>query len=131
MATLAYVPLFGVHERPPDSFWTSLQYFNLYRIVVAVLFLAATYFAYEPINFGAHDMTLFRAVCVVYLLLAIMLQFVLRALREQFNLQLSVHAMLDIVTIPLLMYASGGLRSGLGLTQDPATVPGAGRWWLT
>jgi two-component system sensor histidine kinase PilS (NtrC family) len=115
MATLAYAPLFAAEERPPESFWTSLQYFNLYRIVVAMLFLGATYFAYEPINFGAHDMTLFRAVCVGYLLLAIALQFVLRAMHERFNLQLSAHALLDVVTIPLLMYASGGMRSGLGV----------------
>jgi len=115
MAALAYAPLFAPEHRPPESFWISLQYFNLYRIVIALLFLGATYFAYEPINFGAHDMTLFRAVCVAYLLLAIALQFVLRVLHERFNLQLSAHALLDVITIPLLMYASGGMRSGLGV----------------
>ena len=115
MASLAYAPLFAREDRPPDAFWISLQYFNLYRIVVAILFLGATYFAYEPINFGAHDMRLFRAVCVGYLILAIALQFVLRAVQERFNLQLSAHALLDVLTIPLLMYASGGMRSGLGV----------------
>jgi two-component system sensor histidine kinase PilS (NtrC family) len=79
------------------------------------VFLGATYFAYEPINFGAHDMALFRAVCVAYLIIGIALQFVLRAMHERFNLQLSVHALLDVITIPLLMYASGGMRSGLGV----------------
>ncbi|MGH8687979.1 MAG: two-component system sensor histidine kinase NtrB [Burkholderiales bacterium] len=115
MATLAYAPLFAREDRPPESYWTSLQYFNLYRIVVALLFLGATYVAYEPINFGAYDMALFRAVCLVYLVLGIALQFVLRAVHERFNLQLSAHALLDVVTIPLLMYASGGMRSGLGV----------------
>jgi two-component system sensor histidine kinase PilS (NtrC family) len=115
MATLVTSPLFAPEYRPPEAFWISLQYFNLYRIVVAVLFLGATYFAYEPVNFGAHDMRLFRAVSVGYLVLGIAFQFVLRALRERFNLQLSAHALLDIVVIPLLMYASGGMRSGLGV----------------
>ncbi|HJS38600.1 MAG TPA: two-component sensor histidine kinase, partial [Burkholderiales bacterium] len=115
MATLAYPPLFAAGQRLPESFWISLQYFNLYRIVIAVLFLGATYFAYEPITFGAHDMRLFRAVCVAYLILGIALQLVLRAVRERFNLQLSAHALLDVITIPLLMYASGGMRSGLGV----------------
>ena len=115
MATRAHAPLFAPDLGPPESFWISLGYFNLYRIVVALLFLGATYFTFEPVNFGAHDMSLFRAVCVAYLLLAIALQFVLRATRERFNLQLSVHALLDVITIPLLMYASGGMRSGLGV----------------
>jgi two-component system sensor histidine kinase PilS (NtrC family) len=115
MATLAYAPLFAREDRPPDAFWISLQYFNLYRIVVALVFLGATFFAYEPINFGAHDLRLFRVVCIGYLVLGIGLQFVVRSVRERFNLQLSAHALLDVITIPLLMYASGGMRSGLGV----------------
>jgi two-component system, NtrC family, sensor histidine kinase PilS len=115
MATLAFAPLFAAESPPPESFWISLRYFNLYRIVLALLFLGATYLAYEPVNFGAHDIGLFRAVSVGYLVLAIVLQFVLRATHDRFNLQLSVHVLLDVVTIPLLMYASGGLRSGLGV----------------
>jgi two-component system sensor histidine kinase PilS (NtrC family) len=115
MATHAGSTLFARGEAPPESFWISLQYFNLYRIAVALLFLGATYFAYEPTNFGAHDLALFRGVCVLYLLLAIGLQFGLRSGRERFNLQLTLHALLDIVAIPLLMYASGGMRSGLGV----------------
>jgi two-component system sensor histidine kinase PilS (NtrC family) len=115
MAALAQAPLFARGDAPPESFWISLRYFNLYRIAVALLFLGATYFAYEPTNFGAHDLGLFRGVCVLYLLLAIGLQSALRAVREHFNLQLTLHALLDIVAIPLLMYASGGMRSGLGV----------------
>ncbi|MDA1117158.1 MAG: hypothetical protein O2979_03965 [Proteobacteria bacterium] len=115
MATLAYAPLFAREDRRPDSFWISLQYFNLYPIVVALLFLGSTYFAYEPINFGAHDLRLFRAVCVGYLAIGIALQVVVRSVQERFNLQLSAHALLDVITIPLLMYASGGMRSSLGV----------------
>jgi two-component system sensor histidine kinase PilS (NtrC family) len=39
----------------------------------------------------------------------------LRNLRDLFNLQLSLHLALDIVAITLLMYASGGIHSGLGV----------------
>ena len=39
----------------------------------------------------------------------------LRNLRDLFNLQLSLHLAVDIVAITLLMYASGGIRSGLGV----------------
>jgi len=39
----------------------------------------------------------------------------LRRWREHFNLQLTLHACTDVVAITLLMYASGGIRSGLGV----------------
>jgi two-component system sensor histidine kinase PilS (NtrC family) len=39
----------------------------------------------------------------------------LRNLRDLFNLQLSLHLGLDIVAITMLMYASGGIHSGLGV----------------
>jgi two-component system sensor histidine kinase PilS (NtrC family) len=115
MAVLVSSPLFAREDRPPDSFWISLQYFNLYRVVIALVFLGATYLDYEQVNIGAHDLPLFRTVCVGYLVLAIAFQVVLRSAREHFNLQLSMHALLDVITIPLLMYASGGIRSGLGV----------------
>ena len=40
---------------------------------------------------------------------------VLRNLRDRFDLQLSIQVFVDIVAITLLMYASSGIRSGLGV----------------
>ena len=39
----------------------------------------------------------------------------LRDVREKFELQVSLQVCLDIVAITLLMYASGGIKSGLGV----------------
>jgi two-component system sensor histidine kinase PilS (NtrC family) len=97
-----------------ESFWISLGYFNLYRIAVATLFLALTVVYDDELKFGAHWLDLFRYVAGGYLFLAVVFHGVLRS-RGQFNLQLSLHACLDIVAITLLMYASGGVRSGLGV----------------
>ena len=57
----------------------------------------------------------FCAVCAVYLLAAIALHGLLRQVREHFNVQLTVQVSLDVVAITLLMYASGGMSSGLGV----------------
>jgi len=102
-------------ERTSDSFWISLSYFNLYRIAVATLFLTISVVYGGELNLGSHWVELFRYVCAGYLFLAIVFQGVLRNLREHFNVQLSLHACLDITAITLLMYASGGVRSGLGV----------------
>jgi two-component system, NtrC family, sensor histidine kinase PilS len=115
-APLRYAELFTPpRERAPESFWISLGYFNLYRVAVATLFFAITLVYGDALNLGSHTLVLFRYVCAVYLLLGIVFQGVLRTQREHFNLQLTLHVGLDIAAITLLMYASGGVRSGLGV----------------
>jgi two-component system sensor histidine kinase PilS (NtrC family) len=110
-----YSGLFARDERTPDSFWISLRYFNVYRMAVAALFLGTTLFYGDALNLGSYRLGFFRGMCVAYLALALVFHSLLRNLRDLFNLQLSAHIMLDIVAITLLMYASGGLRSGLGV----------------
>ena len=102
-------------ERTPDSFWISLGYFSLYRIAVATLFLALSVAYKDALNLGSHDLGVFRATCALYLVCAIFLHVPLRRLPEAFNLQLSAHVVLDVFAITLLMYSSGGMRSGLGV----------------
>jgi two-component system, NtrC family, sensor histidine kinase PilS len=113
-APVRYAALFLGPERTPDSFWISLRYFNLYRIAVAALFLGIS-LIYGELNLGSHNLELFRYVCAAYLLAGIVFDAVLRNLRDRFNVQLSLHVCLDLVVITLLMYASGGIRSGLGV----------------
>jgi two-component system, NtrC family, sensor histidine kinase PilS len=98
----------------PESFWISLGYFNLYRIALATLFLGITLIYGDALNLGSHSLALFRFVCAAYLFLGIVFQRVLRVMREHFDIQLSLHVGVDIAAITLLMYASGGFRSGLG-----------------
>lgn len=110
-----YSGLFARDQRTPDSFWTSLRYFNVYRMAVATLFLGITLFYGDTLNLGSSRLGFFRLVCAAYLALAVVFHSLLRNLRDLFNLQLSAHLALDIIAITLLMYASGGIRSGLGV----------------
>ena len=113
--TTRYSRLFLPGDRTPESFWISLRYFNLYRIVVAALFLGSTLIYDDALSLGSQSLELFRYVSGGYLFLGIVFHGVLRNLRDQFNLQLSVQVFVDIVALTLLMYASGGVRSGLGV----------------
>jgi len=110
-----YERLFGSDLGTPDSFWISLGYFNLYRIVVAALFLGASAIYSDTFNLGSNRIDLFRGVCAAYLAVGIGFHWLLRERRDRFNLQLSLHAFADISAITLLMFASGGIRSGLGI----------------
>jgi len=95
----------------PASFWTSLRYFNIYRIALAALFVASLGVGGHDV--GGRDRPLFIGISIAYLLLAIAFQAVLVRSRREFNVQLTVHVLTDIVAITILMHASGGFRSGL------------------
>ena len=110
-----YARLFGRDDRTPVSFWISLRYLNSYRMVVATLFLGSTLLFDDMLNLGSFQLNLFRLVSMLYLLVAAVFHGLLRNLRDLFNLQLSLQLGLDIVAITMLMYASGGIHSGLGV----------------
>ncbi|HET7198026.1 MAG TPA: ATP-binding protein [Burkholderiales bacterium] len=113
---LRYPELFvAPGQRTAESFWISLGYFNLYRVALATLFFTLSLVYEDQLNLGSHSLPLFRAVCGVYLVAAIGLHALLRRVRERFNVQLTVQVSLDILAITLLMYASGGMTSGLGV----------------
>jgi two-component system sensor histidine kinase PilS (NtrC family) len=106
----------GAGQSPhTESYWISLRYFNIYRIAVASLFLGLTLAYEDALGLGKHRFELFRYASAGYLLLGIVFHGVMSRLHERFDMQLSLHAFLDIVAITLLMYASGGIRSGIGV----------------
>jgi two-component system sensor histidine kinase PilS (NtrC family) len=115
-APLRYPELFQPpREGTPEPFWISLGYFNLYRIALATLFLTLSLVYRDELALGSEAPFLFRLVCAVYLVIAILFHAGIRRVREYFNVQLSVHVCIDVLAITLLMNASGGVRSGFGV----------------
>ncbi len=115
MAAIANPSLPAYAERVPESFWVSLRYFNVYRIAVVAVFLGTALFYHDELPLGQHSLPLFLYGCGAYLLVACVFQAQMFLLRERFNVQLSLHVFADIAAITVLMYASGGMKSGLGV----------------
>jgi two-component system sensor histidine kinase PilS (NtrC family) len=109
------------HDEP---FWRSLFYFNVYRLLVTLLLLMSAAIWGASLWFGSRDLTLFVAANAGYLLFSVAC-FVLISTRRRFNLQLTVHVAADVGFIVLLLYASNGISSGLGLLLL-TTLAGAG-----
>jgi len=103
------------HAVVADSFWVSLKYFNFYRIAVAVVFLLAVLLYGTDLSLGDQNPAVFIYTCGAYLALALVFHVVQRRVSGYFNLQLTLHMVTDIVAVILLMYASSGIRSGLGV----------------
>ena len=98
----------------PDSFWRSLYFFNVYRLVVAALLLTVVAIWRDSLQFASQNLTLFAVIAVFYVLFSIVC-FALVKIRWRFNLQITVQVTADIGFIVTLMHASGGISSGLGL----------------
>ena len=112
---MANAPIKPSSDRVPESFWVSLKYFNIYRITVVAVFLGTALTYHDELPLGQHSLPLFLYACGVYLLAACVFQAAMFLLRERFNVQLSLHVFADIAAITVLMYASGGMKSGLGV----------------
>ena len=105
----------AVPPAPTDLAWRVIGLVNLYRLLIPpALYLLSLYFGGgTPI--GSTYPELFLWACVVYF--AAGLAFVVAGRRLMPNLRATtfVHAMVDAVAISLLLFASGGIASGLGI----------------
>lgn len=113
--SLARADIGGATALPNDSFWRSLKYFSYYRLIVAGVFLGAIMFSDGALNVGAQDPALFFWTCVAYLAAAMVNLALLVRWRHAFNLQLSLQVVADIFFLTLLLFASGGAKSGLAM----------------
>ena len=117
-----------------ESFWRSLRFFSIYRLSIALLFLVAALVFGDTISLGTQDARLFDRVAAVYLLLAIAFLVALLRRPRHFNLQLSVQVAVDIAALTLMMFASGGQKSGIAIlllvVVAGAALVGQGRMTL-
>jgi two-component system, NtrC family, sensor histidine kinase PilS len=98
-----------------ETFWRSLRYFSLYRLVVASVFLVAFVLADGAGKLGSQSSSTFGLAASLYFIAAIGFLFVLAHWQRAFNLQLTVQVACDIAALGVIMYASGGAKSGVAI----------------
>lgn len=108
-----------------ETSWRALQYFNLYRFLIAMLFVTLIWVGQLPEPLGSYNQLLFSVSSHVYLFLTIVIAFFINLQTPRYNLQIATHVMLDILVISLMMYASNGLNSGFGMLLVIAVVGGS------
>lgn len=98
-----------------DSYWRSLWYFSIYRLAIAFLFLAVALLFGDTTSLGTQEGELFGRFAVGYLLASIGFLVGLLLRPERFNLQLSIQVAIDILALTVMMFASGGQKSGIAV----------------
>lgn len=123
--------LLAVEALPADPYWRTLHYFTLYRLTVAGIFVVSFVLFGATLTYGASDPQLFFLVSILYAAFSSVATLLVSRRWPYFDLQLSLQVLTDIVFITVLMSASGGIRSGLGLllvvTLAAAGLAGRGR----
>lgn len=96
--------------------WKSFQYFCLYRLIVAAVLVAMSTFSHGWLSpFRLAHPLIFDGVGIPYLVAAGAGSILSVRWHRHFNTQLSFQVLADVVAVTLLMYAAGGLSSGLGV----------------
>ena len=121
--TTAWTPLSGGGASHRQT-WKPLSLFNLYRLVIAGLFSLVAVTGVDLPPLGAEDHRLFMLTSIAYLLFGLLSALAIHWRTPRFHIQLYSQLPADIICITLLMYASGGVRSGLGTLLIAALAGG-------
>ncbi len=105
--------------------WAALQYFNIYRILLSGLFVVLIYIGQLPNPLGILYSRLFSVTSHFYLITSVIFAVFINLKYPRLNLQIAFHALIDIVMLSLLMYASNGLSSGFGMLLVIAVAGGS------
>lgn len=100
---------------PGPSFWTSLRYFCVTRLVIAGVLLGASLYGGEHIVLGDLDPALFARTAITYAVFAATFAYLAATQQRHFYLQLNAQLLMDVAALTILLSASGGTKSGLAL----------------
>jgi two-component system sensor histidine kinase PilS (NtrC family) len=102
-------------QNTPDLSWRVLGLLNLFRLLAPVVLLLALAFGGDPHLVGASHPGLFRGTCIGYLAAGILLIAVLKRRARTTLWHAALPAAIDVVALSVLVFASGGAESGLGI----------------
>ncbi len=101
-------------ETTSSPLWRSLFYFNIYRLVLAVVLMVLAINQVGDIGALNRYPTIFLATAIGITLLSILYFFTINTARPPFPIQSHTQTSLDLVAITLLIHTSDGFSSGFG-----------------
>lgn len=96
----------------PD--WQALRLINQYRLLLLLAMAAIYYLSEDQRTLGSLNSNLFETVHLAYVVFTLGFVLLVRFQTPNINTHFYLQSYLDILLICGLMYASGGVRSGLG-----------------
>lgn len=105
--------------------WNALRFLNIYRLLLAGLLFAFSLPETHLKPFGEFAPPLFASLSAFYLVFAVTCGFALLWRWPPLRHQIFIQVLIDIAAITLLMHASGGVGSGLGILLGVVVAGGS------
>jgi two-component system sensor histidine kinase PilS (NtrC family) len=104
--------------------WSSLLIYFLYRLMVGCGLVLLLFFGALPTAIAEYSPSLYAIASGAYLLSVVAAAPPLLMRRPAFGLQAQFQVLVDIALIPLVMFASGGIASGIGVLLGLSVAAG-------
>lgn len=104
-----------VFDSIDQSLWRALYHFNLYRLVLSCGFVVLGLSNARIANFGSVNPGLFLVASLLLAAVSVIAMITIHRGQPAFPVQASFQILCDIFLITVMMHASGGISSGLGL----------------
>lgn len=105
--------------------WKPLAFLNIYRLVLSAVFTILLIVRDQPFYVGAAHPTLALSTMAIYLAFATVCSVLIYRRWPRFTLQTYLQISVDILAVTVLMYASGGAGSGVGMLLVVAIASGS------
>ncbi|MBQ0725377.1 MAG: two-component sensor histidine kinase [Cycloclasticus sp.] len=109
---------------PTAQAWRTLKVFHSYQIVLSAAFFGLFVTQTGPSIFGQSNESLFQTVSLIYLALTLFSTVFIRKPYIAYTRQVQFKILADIAFLTLLMHASGGITSGLGILLAVSVAAG-------
>jgi len=111
-------------QLPAEQAWQMLKVFHAYQLVLSAAFFGLFISHTGPSIFGQSNPNLFNAVSLSYLALTAFSTVFIRKPYIPYARQVQFKILADIIFLSLLMHASGGITSGLGVLLAVSVAAG-------
>jgi len=102
-------------EKPSDLAWRVIGLLSLYRLLVPLVLMAMQSFAGPAWGLVTERPSLFLAACIAYFTAAVLLLIARRLRWSSLRIVALVNASVDALAIAFILYAAGGVGSGLAV----------------
>jgi two-component system sensor histidine kinase PilS (NtrC family) len=117
-------PLSKGYGIPEPQAWLLLKVYLAYRLFLAGLFIALFYARVAPSVLGSLNVQLYHFSTLLYLLLTLISGFLIRFRLVSYSFQAQLLLFSDIILLTLIMHASGGIKSGIGILLAVSVASG-------
>lgn len=102
----------GITQNPTETLWRSLKTLSITRVLIAGILLILLGLNNTKYIWSI-DLTIYRYICLFYLVSALAFVVLQICLKQYFLWQLSTQLAIDVVIISVLFFNGGGINSGL------------------